>query len=182
MRYEYVVILKRESDRAIDTISTLLCSFSALTFLYALGRARDLNYFLILASFIILAGTGLNIYRSRVKKAVVRFRYLLLLSAIGWIGMPWLQWLSILFIVLTFLESQTKYPLEIGFSADRGVINTLIKRRFDWSVLSNVILKDGLLTMDFKDNRLFQKEVMDDEDSDADEDEFNDYCRKRLAM
>jgi hypothetical protein len=35
--------------------------------------------------------------------------------------------------------------------------------------------------MDFKDNRLFQKEVVDDEEEDdADEEEFNDYCRARL--
>ncbi|HMH21577.1 MAG TPA: hypothetical protein VK563_07370 [Puia sp.] len=182
MRYEYVVILRRDSDRSIDTISILLCLFSALTFLYDLSRSAIFNYYLLFSSFILLVGTGYTIYRGRVNKVRVRYRWLLLIAGAGWVGMPWLQWLSAFFVLFVFLEYQAKYPLEIGFSADRVVINTLIKRRFDWSFFSNVILKDGLLTLDFKNNRLFQKEVMDDEESDADEDEFNDYCRERLAM
>jgi hypothetical protein len=181
MRYQYVVILKRDSDRTIDLISVLLCCFSALSFLYSQSRSRNFNYFLFLASVIILAGVGVNIYRSRTNRWRVRYKYLLLSAGIGWLGMPWLQWLSVVFFLLTFLEYQTKYPLEIGFSPDHVVINTLIKRSFDWSAFSNIILKDGLLTLDFKNNRIIQKEVVDDEEDDADEDEFNDYCRDRLA-
>jgi len=44
------------------------------------------------------------------------------------------------------------------------------------------VLKDGLLTLDFKNNRLMQKEIADDEDEDdADEEEFNTWCRDQLA-
>ena len=182
MRYQYVVILKRDSDRTINLISILLCCFSALSFLYEQTRSRQFNYFLLLASIIILAGSGLNIHRSRTNRWRVRYRYLLLAAGIGWLGMPWLQWLSVVFVLLTFLEYQTKYPLEIGFSPEQVVMNTLIKRRWPWSDFSNIILKDGLLTLDFKSNRIFQKEVVDDEEDDADEDEFNDYCRERLAV
>jgi hypothetical protein len=61
------------------------------------------------------------------------------------------------------------------------VINTLFRRRYDWTDFNNVVLKDGLLTLDFKNNRLLQKEVLEDDDEDdADEDEFNDYCQTRL--
>ena len=49
-------------------------------------------------------------------------------------------------------------------------------------MFNNVVLKDGLLTLDFKSNRLMQREVADDDDEDdADEEEFNAYCRSRLA-
>jgi len=43
-----------------------------------------------------------------------------------------------------------------------------------------VILKDGLLTLDFKNNKVYQKEALDDDEPDADEDEFNEYCKSRL--
>jgi hypothetical protein len=43
-----------------------------------------------------------------------------------------------------------------------------------------VILRDGLLTLDFRNNILIQKEVLEDEEPDADENEFNDYCRSKL--
>jgi hypothetical protein len=84
--------------------------------------------------------------------------------------------------VAAFLEYQTKRPLEIGFDYDRIVINTLIRQRHDWSAFNNIVLKDGLLTLDFKNNRLMQKEIADDEDEDdADEEEFNTWCREQLA-
>ena len=112
----------------------------------------------------------------------VRYRYLLLLAGLGWLGMPFLPWIAVFFLLLSFLEYQTKRPLEIGFDQDRVVINSLIRQRHDWSVFNNIVLKDGLLTLDFKSNRLLQKEVADDEEEDdADEDEFNAYCRGRLT-
>jgi hypothetical protein len=180
MRYQYVVILKRDSDRAIDLTSILLCGFSALNFLYAQMRSDHVNFFLVLAALLILAGILFNILAARKNKRQVRYKYWLLIAGVGWIGMPWLSWLSVLFILLTFLEYQAKYPLEIGISGDKVVINTLIRQRYDWSVFNNIVLKDGLLTLDFKSNRLIQKEVLDDEDGEADEDEFNAYCRSRL--
>ena len=79
------------------------------------------------------------------------------------------------------MEYQAKYPLEIGFSDEEILRNTLFKKKYRWSDLNNVILKDGLLTMDFKNNKLFQKEALDDEEMDADEAEFNAYCQKRLS-
>jgi len=44
-----------------------------------------------------------------------------------------------------------------------------------------VILKDGILTLDFKDNKLIQKEVLDDDEPEAEEDEFNEYCQSKLV-
>ncbi|WP_315814501.1 hypothetical protein [Paraflavitalea speifideaquila] len=37
-----------------------------------------------------------------------------------------------------------------------------------------------MLTLDFVNNRILQREIEDDEDDEADEDEFNAWCRKQL--
>ncbi|MHA4810269.1 hypothetical protein ACX0G9_19305 [Flavitalea flava] len=206
MRYQYVVILKRDSDRVIDIISIILCAFSALNFLFEQVRSQHINYFLSLAFLILVTGIIINIRSAQINirsarsgpytispdpdnapsprktGSQVRYKYWLLTAGVAWLGMPYLQWLSIFFFVLTFLEYQAKYPLEIGLSDDRIVINTLFKQRFDWSAFNNIILKDGLLTLDFKTNRILQKEVLDDEEGDAEEDEFNDYCLQRLRL
>ncbi len=93
-----------------------------------------------------------------------------------------ISWIGLIFAFLIFLEAQAKHAVEIGFDTDCIVINTLFSRRFGWSDLSNVILRDGLLTLDFKNNRLIQREIADEEDEDdADEEEFNSFCRDRLA-
>jgi hypothetical protein len=85
------------------------------------------------------------------------------------------------FIILALLERQVKFPLEIGFSESQVVFNTLLKKRYYWSDLSNVVLKDGLLTIDFLNNRLIQREVEeDDDDEDVPEEEFNAFCKMHL--
>lgn len=180
MRYPYVVILKKDSERTIDFISILLCLFSVLNFLNVQIRTNHFQIFFSAFAAVVLVGTVLNIVLSR-KGRQVRYRYWLLIAGLGWLGMPFLPWLGILFFLQSFLEYQVKRPLEIGFSGKQVVINTLFKRSYDWTDFNNVVLKDGLLTLDFKNNRLLQKEVVDDEDEDdADETEFNEYCQSRL--
>ncbi|HET6252462.1 MAG TPA: hypothetical protein VFE32_00240 [Puia sp.] len=182
MRYEYVVILKKDGQRATDLLSILLCFCSAVIFGYTQLKSDYPNYYLYLFTVLILAGLLYDVLIRRRQHRPVRYKYLILLTALGWFGMPFLPWIGILFIVLAFLEHQAKRPLEIGFDRDRVVINTLIRQRHDWSVFNNVLLRDGLLTLDFKNNRLLQKEVADDDDEDdADEEEFNAWCRDRLA-
>lgn len=182
MRYPYVVILKKDSERTLDFISLLLCLFSVLNFINEQISTRQFEILFSSFALVVLAGMTVNLVLAR-KGRQVRYRYWLLIAGLGWLAMPFLPWLGILFFLQSFLEYQAKRPLEIGFSADQVVVNTLFKRSYAWSDFNNVILKDGLLTLDFKNNRLLQKEVLDDEDEDnADEEEFNEYCRERLAQ
>jgi hypothetical protein len=185
MRYPYVVILKKNSERATDLLSILLCFLSAITFLFtaigSIGSAKSFPIGAVAIALVVgLIVNGLSKRNNRYAR--IRYRYLLLLAAIGWISMPFFQWICIFFLALAFLEYQTKRPLEIGFDTDRIVINSLIRQRYDWTVFNNIVLKDGLLTLDFKNNRLMQKEIADDDDDDdADEEEFNVWCRDQLA-
>jgi len=181
MKYKYVVILKKTGQRATDLLSILLTLFSACCFFYFSTRNGHPDYGAIATGIVLLVGLFLTrLSRARIRHKV-RYRPLLVLATIGWSVFTPLPWLGAFFLILIFLEYQTKRPLEIGFDDDRVVINTLFKQRFDWSAFNNVVLKDGLLTLDFKSNRLIQKEIAeDDEDDDADEEEFNLYCRSRL--
>ena len=201
MKYQYIVILKKTGQRATDLLSGLLCFLSIGCFAYigmhswryvpydrAVGSGRSFQmtpdgWGTTLIALILLIGLGVLLWsRRRMRPDKVRYRYLLLLAAMGWMFFTPAPWVGALFLLLSFLEYQTKRPLEIGFDQDRVVINSLVKQQFDWTAFNNVILKDGLLTLDFKSNRLIQREVADDdEEDDADEEEFNAYCRARLA-
>jgi len=168
MPTQFLVTLKKDSDRTIDLISILLCLFAAGNFFYVQVRSGQFNIFLLLTGGIVAA--GLIVVR--------RHRYgLLLVAAMGWLAMPWLQWLALLYALLAFLEYQAKRPLTIDFLPGQVVIHSLIPRQHPWSVFSNVIMKDGLLTLDYCNNRLFQKEVRDGE---TDEAAFNEFCRIQL--
>jgi hypothetical protein len=154
MVYQYIVTLKRNNDRYIDAFNILLCLLSVIFFLFDQLRTRTFHFLFSLASLIILTGIAENIRAARKQQKTARYRYL--------------------------LEYQAKYPLEIGFTNESIVINTLFKKSFSWQELNNVILKDGMLTLDFKNNHIIQKETVDEDEPDADEDEFNAFCRLHL--
>jgi hypothetical protein len=46
-----------------------------------------------------------------------------------------------------------------------------------------VVLKGGMLTIDYKNNKLIQLETDDEEDDeyDVEDDEFNNYCNLQLG-
>ncbi len=179
MHYDYVVTLKRENARKIDLVSFLLLLFSILLFSF-IQLKTVLNIFRSFAILVVLTGLIINLIARR-KGKDMQFRNWLFVAGIFWIGMPFLQWLVIPFFVMAFLEIHAKYPLEIGFYPGGVVVNSLFKKKISWEMLQSVILKDGLLTLDFRNNKLFQKEVLDDDDPDATEDEFNEYCRSKIV-
>ena len=180
MHYDYVVTLKRENAHKTDLVSLLLLIFSLLAFTFVQIR-DELNLFLCFAILIVVSGLLINLQFKRRNKEM-QFRNWLFAAGICWIGMPNLQWLILPFFILALLEAQAKYPLEIGFYSEGIVLNSLFTKKIPWSSLQSVILKDGLLTLDFMNNKLIQKEVLDDDDPDAPEDEFNDYCRSKLVI
>jgi len=52
-------------------------------------------------------------------------------------------------------------------------------KKYQWNEFSNVIIKDNLLTMDFKNNKLIQGEIITDE---IDETEFDEFAKERLKV
>lgn len=180
MIYQYVVTLKNQQTRYIDILGILLSTASLLLFLLQLANGSGAGWAYIAGSVSIIGILGWNIYQSRFHQRKVYYSRALLIAALVWMKMPYYQWLSFVFIVLALLEYQAKYSVEVGFSDNEVVLNTLLKKRYAWQHFNNIILKDGLLTLDFSSNKVLQKEIEDDEDDDADEDEFNEYCRQQL--
>ena len=181
MVYQYVVVLKNLHNRYIDLLGLFLSIISLFCFARELTISARVGLAYLLGLIFVSGVVIYNLWQSYRKRKVYYSRALLI-AALVWMKMPYWQWLAFVFIILALLEYQAKYAVEIGFSDSHILINSLIKRRYRWDQFNNIILKDGLLTLDFASNRLLQRPIEDDEDEeDADEEEFNDYCRKRLA-
>ena len=91
--------------------------------------------------------------------------------------------LGLIMVAIAYLGYLATQPEEIGFSTDKIIVKKLFKRTIHWNELNNAMIKDGLLTLDFKNNKLFQAETDDDEDNeeyDASEEEFNAFCQEHL--
>ncbi|MGB8194859.1 MAG: hypothetical protein WCF67_23190 [Chitinophagaceae bacterium] len=184
-KFPYVVVLKNRASLPFSLLGIFLNVISCLFFFWYFvlpsnGITKSIDIWLVLGLSVVIAILVRNIYYSS-KGRKVFYNYAYLLTAILWLAMPMLQWLFIAFVILALLERQVKFPLEIGFSENQIVLNTFFKKRYQWSQLTNVMLKDGLLTMDFANNRLLQREVEDEPDEDdATEEEFNQFCRQQL--
>jgi hypothetical protein len=69
--------------------------------------------------------------------------------------------------------------LIVHFTANALLFPSFPQRRISWEELSNVVLKDGILTIDFRNNKLSQQEI-DEELSPVNEKEFNEFCKSNL--
>ena len=57
--------------------------------------------------------------------------------------------------------------------------NTFPFKNYAWQQLRNVMLKDNLLTLDFTNNKILQKETETDVSLET-EREFNEFCKAHL--
>ncbi len=70
-------------------------------------------------------------------------------------------------LIVTVREDLIRYP-------------SFPEKNILWSDITGIVLKDGLLTIDFKNNKLIQQYV--DESVSVNEKEFNEFCAKKLGV
>lgn len=178
--YPYVVTLKNRQSTYIDRMGFLLSFLSAALFVYEMLQSDELHLAYLLGTLFISGVLAWNIYRSHAHQKKIFYSRALLIAALVWMKMPYFQFLSIVLIILALLEYQAKYAIEVGFSENHILLNNFFKKKIYWPELQQVVLKDGLLTLDFRNNKVWQKEVEDEDDFDAEEDEFNEWCRNQI--
>ncbi|MEN9685000.1 MAG: hypothetical protein RLZZ28_786, partial [Bacteroidota bacterium] len=87
--------------------------------------------------------------------------------------------IALIYFIAAILEKQVKFPQELAFDGEEIIVNSLPKKRYEWQDISNIVLKDGMLTIDFKNNKLIQKEI-ETPGTIQEEKEFNEFCRLHL--
>lgn len=179
--YDYIVECKPPDYRLVNLVSQIMLFLSLIAF----GSSPYFYPFTFQSVFLYLIMTGilllLVINNRRERSGVsVNYRFALSIAAAGWLVQPgdW-KWITLVFVVAAILERQVKFPIEYAFDEKQVVYNSLPKKYYFWNELNNVVLKDGILTIDLKNNKLIQKEI-NEEISDKLETDFNDFCRQCL--
>lgn len=196
MSAPYHFIIRDRKYVGYKRIASFLFIINAVFFGTLSFSAVSVSRQLILgtASFILLAYA---IYHWRYKKKKERsYIIIYLLIAVIWITETAYPYLSILYILLLLLQYRMENDLQFTISSNAVVIDRLFKTQYQWSVFNNIILKDGLLTLDFTNNKVIQVEpdwgwpagitsseelpLKDTEDYPVLEKEFNDFCKEQL--
>src|ERR1043165_2746908 len=75
---------------------------------------------------------------------------------VGWmeLNLPWLALFTILLGVFFLLSTNRK---SVVLDEEKIIYPSFPKKRISWEQLNNVLVKDGLLTIDFKSNKIIQQ-------------------------
>jgi hypothetical protein len=178
--FPYIVVLKKKHQRNFDLIGIFAEILFILQLTYTVISKQAASMYAGIA--VIMAFSGLlayNIKKYWKKKPIEIFPLYLMAIFSPFFG-P--QYFFFIAIGITGFLSRKKE--EIGFSEKHIVFKSVWRKQIMWPELNNALIKDGVLTLDYKNNKLFQAETDDDEDNeeyDVSEDEFNEFCRKQLV-
>lgn len=179
----YILFIKNEKTKNYRLISQLIVFFNLLAFVFILLQnelaIRD-NIWLFFSIIVTAFYTFFAVVERIKKKSMPDFwhRSVLLYCAIAWSRTEtwWIAILIIFFIGLDYLALKKQV---VRISDKRISVPAFLDKKVEWKDLNNIILKDGLLTVDFKNNILFQHLILNS-DWDIEEKDFNEYCRIKL--
>lgn len=175
MQYSFTSTNSRKKQIWLLACGLLLIN-SLLILFFALHNPSNYKILFVNAAIIFLI-VCFNLFSKRATIATYRLGYFLV--AIAWIKLDY-DWLAILFSILFFLgETLTKDTTVFINKTDISFKN-LFTKKYSWENLQNVMMKDGLLTIDFKNNKIFQSEIAE-KISLTEENEFNDFCKNYLV-
>ena len=185
--YDYIIVLKKPNFKVIDWISQLmlLLSLGSFAFVAYMGLSQNSvalstsqSWLLVFFCSLIIAWWTFCL--GQIKRGITPYyRFAVMFAAWGWFIIPGGKLVAIIYIIACFLEKPVKVPPEAAFDAEEISFNSFPRKILLWKDVNNVVLKDGILTIDLKNNTLIQKPLNDEVDKHI-EQEFNEFCKEQL--
>lgn len=174
-------LLKNEKLKQYNQLAfyIILINLLAFAFFAIATTEKDIRISSIITVVLLSGALSIDYFLGKIKKNEDT-PYKLLAEYI--IALAWLKagfwWLALLFFILGMLYLSTKRKLQVSIFTDKILYPSLPQKHISWPELTAIILKDGLLTIDFKNNKLIQQAI--DENSPVNERDFNEFCRQQL--
>ena len=178
----FTIILKNDKLTSYNRLGLFILLIHALYFTgYFLKVNSNVNFIALIGGIAVaFIAFLLNIASaSKNNKPVIPFAVVLIILAIIWAALE-NYWLFAAMLVLAFLDFNVRKKPVVNFFDDRIELNAFPKRTYQWEQMANVILKDRILTLDFKDDRLMQPEI-DEESWKVEEEAFNLFSQQHLV-
>ena len=179
----YLFVLRNDKLPQYDRFAVFILLLNLLVFLYVFivipedpGRIIFLAGALLLLTAVIFS---FYLLKHKNEKVVPVLKTGLVLSTIIW-AMSKIYIAAAICLVLLTLYHMSRRQIALRVEDERLVYSSYPEKVISWNDLSNVILKDGLLTVDLKNNHIIQSEILRST-GDINEKEFNDFCSQRLA-
>lgn len=178
---EFFITVKNEKRRSykISLIIIIFLNLIAFLFLAYYANSKRIRNESLLAAEMVAISLVLHFLIKN--KERVDFRWAAIALSLFFYFRLGFYWPAITLIVLSLLYLVAVRDLTIYISKDIIKIPAFPKKKSRWIELNNILLKDDILTIDFKNNSLLQQPI-DNSKTSVSEKEFNEFCRERLLI
>ena len=179
---KFELVLKNEKVKQYQLFALLIILFNCIAFIYLAITRSEIRFRCIgVVTWICALFIIQHFAKKRGKEFSAKAGAILIIIAVYLSFQFW--WPAIIMAILALLYIISIRQFILSVSGSNITYPSFPNRIIQWNELNNVIMKDGLLTMDFKNNKLIQVMVTGDKyDHQIDERNFNDFCRKQLNL
>jgi len=177
---QFTLTLKDNTQKAFNSFFWFLFLFHVIIISIIILNAADdyhRNIAWGTAFLVTLFSFSFFVFKFRIQI----FQVVLFLLITGfWIAqLAWLPAAILIAIIIFARFVSTKKSIAIISRDHITIVKSLFKKDHHWSAIENIVLKDHLLSIDFKNNHLLQLEITPESYA-IDEDSFNQFCRQQL--
>ena len=176
---QFEIVLKNNKIRSYRFIALILIVLNLAVFIFLLFS--DLYFVDSLSALILVSIYAMvRFYQSRKNKTVFFIDEVAFFVLSG----CWIVLHNYLFAIFCALIGSLYHfslqKIRFVFSEELIMRMNFPRTEYQWAKFSNIMLRDGILTLDFNDNRLIQLEVEDD--NIVNEFEFNAFAQKQIKQ
>jgi len=179
---KFEFILKNEKKKFYDRFAILIFMLSGIgltiTLIYTDKETlQSGNIYWIASSFLLLFFLTYLVWQKKVNRFLNVFVMASFAIALSWVLLE-LWWVGFISLILLLLYVIAQRELKLEVEKEKIIYPSFPKKIIQWDNLSNLIIKDSLLTIDFKNNKIIQQYI--DHKMSVNEQEFNDFCSEQL--
>jgi hypothetical protein len=178
--YPFVLILANKERKAAHLASLFLIGITLLVAIVYTATHLSLQRIPLIVIILFLL---LYTYFKLTRKSVNGFPQLMwpiAIAGLAWFLIPKGFFIAIVYLIAAVFEKQSQIPIEIGLDSSGITFNHFPQKFYPWDQIQQLIIKDGLVTIDYKNNRIFQKEL-ENTTTKEEETEVNQYCQQFLS-
>ena len=175
MEQGFEIGLKNNKHQSYSRIRYLVVLMDLAFFIcYVIHVRRGAGWLILLLGMVGLAETASQ--KGLLKQRVAS------IAIYGLLAIAWAMingWVSLLHLLLSFLDTIATGALLVLINSEGIIYPSFPEKKITWEELQNVVLKDGVLTLDFKNDKLLQADV-DIDSTSTTEAVFNQYCQEKI--
>jgi len=181
---EYIIVLPNEKARTYRYVTLFILLINCLVFGFVFFNTVDKHVNKIsltgtIISFLSLILFLINFYTK--KFGAYRSEISFIILAVLWFILG-KYLLALCILCFAVIGSYTNKKFKVAFTDTKIIYPSFPVKTFLWSEVSNVMMKDNVLTIDLKSNKLIQVVIENKSIEEIDETSFNDFCQRNLKI